>query len=229
VRLWRLTIPRRLFLVAAPLASALLGAILVVILVKGVFGGEQHQPEAAVAPTATATARAWPPVTPVPPSEAPPARLVIPKIDVDAPLETKTVGTDGVMPMPSGPEVVAVYDMSEYQPTEEHRVGFGGNAILSGHVDYIHYGPAVFWNLSELKPGDDVEVRLDDGTVYHYAVVWNQKWPEEDIPWDSVFGINGDDAVTLLTCAGSWDGHNYSDRRAVRAERAYGPFPEQSG
>ena len=133
------------------------------------------------------------------------------------------------MPMPSGPEVVAVYDMSGYQPEEEHRVGFGGNAIFSGHVDYIHYGPAVFWDLSELKPGDEVEVRLADGTVYHYAVVWNEKWSTEDMPWDQVFGINGHDAVTLVTCAGSWDGHEYSDRRAVRAERAYGPFLDQSG
>ncbi len=228
MRLWRLTIPTRLLLVAAPLVSALLGAVLVVILMKGVFGGDQHEQEA-VAPTATATAPAWPTVSPVPPSDAPPARLLIPKIDVDAPLESKTVDTDGVMPMPSGPEVVAVYDMSTYHPGEEHRVGFGGNAILSGHVDYIRYGPAVFWDLSELKPGDEVEVRLDDGTVYHYAVVWNEKWPEEDIPWDRVFEMNGRDAMTLLTCAGSWDGHNYSDRRAVRTERAYGPYLDQSG
>jgi LPXTG-site transpeptidase (sortase) family protein len=108
-------------------------------------------------------------------------------------------------------------------------VGFGGNAVLSGHVDYIRYGPAVFWDLSELKPGDEVEVRLEDGTVYHYAVVWNEKWPEEEIPWDRVFEVNGHDAVTLLTCAGSWDGHEYSDRRAVRAERIYGPFPSLAG
>jgi LPXTG-site transpeptidase (sortase) family protein len=227
MRLWRLTIPRRLLLVAAPLASALVGAVLVVILMQGVFGGEKHEQEVAVAPTATA--KTWPTVNPVPPSEAPPTRLVIPKIDVDAPLESKTVDTDGVMPMPSGPEVVAVYDMSTYHPGEEHRLGFGGNAVLSGHVDYIHYGPAVFWDLSELKPGDEVEVRLEDGTVYHYAVVWNEKWPETDIPWDRVFEMNGHDAVTLVTCAGSWDGHNYSDRRAVRAERAYGPYLEQGG
>jgi LPXTG-site transpeptidase (sortase) family protein len=227
MRLWRLTVSRRLLLVAAPLASALLGAALVVILMRGVLGGEERDRQVAVAPTATVTP--WPTVSPLPPSEAPPARLLIPKIDVDAPLETKTVDTDGVMPMPSGPEVVAVYDMSVYHPGEEHRIGFGGNAVLSGHVDYIHYGPAVFWDLSELKPGDDVEIRLEDGTVYHYAVVWNERWPEEDMPWDKVFEINGRDAVTLLTCAGSWDGHNYSDRRAVRAERAYGPYLDQSG
>jgi LPXTG-site transpeptidase (sortase) family protein len=228
MQLWRLTVSRRLLLVAGPLASALLGAALVVILMKGVFGGgKQPEPQVVVEPTSTATA--WPTAIPVPPSGAAPAQLMIPKIDVDAPLESKTMETDGVMPMPSGPEVVAVYDMSEYQPGEEHRVGFGGNAVLSGHVDYIHYGPAVFWNLSELGPGDEVDVRLADGTVYHYAVVWNQKWSTEDMPWDQVFGINGHDAVTLLTCAGSWDGHEYSDRRAVRAERVYGPFLDQSG
>jgi hypothetical protein len=71
--------------------------------------------------------------------------------------------------------------------------------------------------------------RLDDGTVYHYAVVWNEKWSTQDMPWDKVFEVNGHDAVTLVTCAGSWDGHEYSDRRAVRAERTYGPFPSEAG
>jgi LPXTG-site transpeptidase (sortase) family protein len=228
MRLWRLTIPRRLLLVAAPLVSALLGAILVVILMKGVFGGEQHEQEA-VAPTATATARAWPTVSPVPPSKAPPTRLLIPKIDVDAPLAFETVQADGFMSTPYDPELVAYYDLSAYHPEEEHRVGFGGNAIFSGHVDYIHYGPAVFWDLSKLKPGDEVEVRLEDGTVYHYAVVWNETWSVEDIRWDKIFEVNGRDAVTLITCAGSWDGHEYSDQRVVRAERAYGPYLDQSG
>jgi sortase (surface protein transpeptidase) len=148
---------------------------------------------------------------------------------VDAPLESKTVEQDGVMPMPSGPEVVAVYDFSVYQPDAEHRVGFGGNAVFSGHVDYIRYGPAVFWDLSELKPSDEVLMRLDDGTEYRYAVVWNEKWPLGEVPWDRVFGVNGHDALTLITCGGSWDGSEYSDRRAVRAERILGPFAEQPG
>jgi LPXTG-site transpeptidase (sortase) family protein len=227
MRLWRLNLSKRAVLVAAPLVSALLGAALVVMVVKGVLGGGEADKEVAVVPTATA--RPWATAIPVPPSDAPATRLIVPKIDVDAPLEPKTVQDDGLMPMPSGPEVVAVYDFSVYQPGEEHRVGFGGNAVFSGHVDYIHYGPAVFWDLSELKPGDEVEVRLDDGTEYRYAVVWNQKWPMEEVPWDEVFGVNGHDAVTLITCGGSWDGHEYSDRRAVRAERVYGPFSSEAG
>jgi len=228
MRLWRLTLPRRLLLIAAPLVSALLGAALVVVLMGGAFrGGKEPAQELVEQPTATAVP--GPTASPVPPSGASPERLLIPEIDVDAPVESQTVDSDGVMPMPSGPEVVAVYDMAEYQPGEEHRLGFGGNAIFSGHVDYIHYGPAVFWDLDKLKPGDEVDVRLADGITYHYAVVSNGKSAVDDIRWDQVFGVDGHDAVTLLTCAGSWDGHEYSDRRIVRAERVYGPMLEEAG
>lgn len=227
MRLWRLTIPRRALLVVAPLASALLGAALVVFALWGVFS-DDGSPEREVAGAPTATPIVWPAPSPVPPSEAPLARLLIPEIDVDAPLEPQTVSANGVMPNPSGPEVVAAYDLSAYHPGEEHRVGFGGNAVFSGHVDYIRYGPAIFWDLSELEPGDEVRVVLEDGTVYRYAVVWNERWSLAEIPWGRVFEINGRDAVTLVTCAGSWDGREYSARRAVRAERIHGPFPDQT-
>lgn len=227
MRLWRVTIVRRALLGLAPLASAVLGAVLVVLLSRGVFSDEGSPArEVKVVPTATATGLPAP--TTVPPSEAPPVRLSIPEIDVDAALEPQVVEANGVMPDPSGPEVVAVYDVSAYHPGQEHRPGFGGNAILSGHVDYIRYGPAVFWDLSELEPGDEVEVLLEDGTAYRYAVVWNERWSIAEVPWERVFEVNGRDAVTLITCAGSWDGAEYSDRRGVRAERVYGPFPEQT-
>jgi LPXTG-site transpeptidase (sortase) family protein len=228
MRLWRAAIVRRALLVLAPLASAALGAVLVVVLWRGVFG-EEGSAEREVKTVPTATAAAFPPPNPAPPSEAPPVRLTIPQIDVDAPLESQTVQANGVMPNPSGPEVVAVYDLSAYHPGQEHRPGFGGNAILSGHVDYIRYGPAVFWDLSELKLGDEVQVLLKDGTNFRYAVVWNEKWSLGEIPWDRLFEINGRDAVTLITCAGSWDGQSYSARRGVRAERIYGPFLDQPG
>jgi len=205
--------------VAVPLAAVLLVVALVVFLTRGEANPDEGRTPRALLPSPTAV----PASTPVPPSEAPPLRLVIPKIGVDAPLEVQTVPANGAMPMPSGPEVVAWYDMSVYQPGQEHRIGFGGNAILSGHVDYINYGPAVLWDLSELQPGDEVHVHLDDGTLYRYAVVWNERWPVTAIPWDRVFELNERDAVTLLTCGGSWDGHEYSDRRAVRAERIHSP------
>ena len=222
-RAWRRKGPARAALVAVPLASLLLAVALVVFFTRGEANPDSGSQVLLPSPTAAPTS------TPAPPSEAPPLRLVIPKIGVDAPLEMQTVPASGVMPMPSGPEVVAWYDMSVYHPGEEYRIGFGGNAILSGHVDYIRYGPAVLWDLSELQPGDVVQVHLADGTLYRYAVVWNERWPVTAIPWDRVFEINERDAVTLLTCGGSWDGHDYSDRRAVRTERIHSPPAEAGG
>lgn len=212
-------------------AAAIVVAAAVLLVIAGfVAGGRVRgsgQPDVVVQPIA-ATATAVPPApTPTlpPPSDAPPARLVIPRIEVDAPVRPQVMQADGLMPDPGGPEVVAIYDMSTYHPGQEHRLGFGGNALLSGHLDYRDYGPAVFWNLRKLQPGDEVRVILEDGTAYRYAVTWNDSWAVDEVPWDRVFEINGRDAVTLITCDGTWNGEEYSARRAVRAERIRGEAP----
>src|SRR3972149_11086899 len=74
------------------------------------------------------------------PSRARVARLVIPRIGVDAPVVTMGVDGNGVMQSPKGPEEVGWYDFTA-QP------GFGGNAVFGGHGDFHDYGPAGFWGL----------------------------------------------------------------------------------
>ena len=93
------------------------------------------------------------------PSSAPLTRLVIPKAKVDARIVTLGIDGNGVMQSTSNAYDIAWYDFSA-------RPGAGGNAVFSGHVDYHDVGPAVFWNLRDLQPGDVIEVHLDDGTVY---------------------------------------------------------------
>ena len=97
------------------------------------------------------------------PSGAPPARIVIPRVGVDAPITTKGMSADGVMEPPDGPEDVAWYGFTA-------RPGSGSNAVFSAHVDYHGYGPAVFADLKTLKKGDLVEVHTADGAVYRYEV-----------------------------------------------------------
>src|SRR3972149_3258841 len=96
-----------------------------------------------------------------PPSDAPIARIAIPRFEVDAPVVVRSVDASGVMQTPDGPEDVAWYDFSA-------KPGYGSNAVFLGHVDYINYGPAVFWNLKDLVASDIVEVRLEGGTDYQY-------------------------------------------------------------
>jgi len=172
---------------------------------------------AALTPVATATA------TLPPPDDAPIAHLAIPRFDVDAPVQVRGVDANRVMETPDGPTNVAWYDFSA-------KPGYGSNAVFSGHVDYINYGPAVFWHLKDLNPGDIIEVRLDDGTVYQYAVSTRQMVSanptEEELR--QIVGPTQQDVVTLITCGGSWDGREYDQRVIVRATR-FIPPPTASG
>jgi LPXTG-site transpeptidase (sortase) family protein len=155
-----------------------------------------------------------------PGDDAPIAQLVIPKYEVDAPVQVKGVDANNVMQSPDGPTHVAWYDFSA-------KPGFGGNAVFSGHVDYINYGAAVFWHIKDLVPGDMIEVHLQDGTVYKYAVSainYVSADPTEAELRDIV-GPSKTDIVTLITCGGvfSQETHQYDHRTIVRATRVLEP------
>lgn len=155
----------------------------------------------------------------VPPDAAPPpavrpARLVIAKIQVEAPVVTLGLDADGVMESPAGPFEVGWYGFTAVP-------GSDGNAVFSGHVDYIDVGPAVFWDLHKLGTGDLVQVRLADGTAYSYVVASSVSYPADDAPIEEIVGPTGRDTITLITCSGTFnrDVRQYSERLVVRAVR----------
>ena len=47
--------------------------------------------------------------------------------------------------------------------------GQNGSSVILGHVD-SKTGPAVFYRLKNLDPGDQIAVELSDDTVAHYRV-----------------------------------------------------------
>ncbi|HXF51250.1 MAG TPA: class F sortase [Dehalococcoidia bacterium] len=162
--------------------------------------------------------------TGTPPSSAPIARIVIPKIGVDAKIVVKGIGPDGVMEVPDNAYDVAWYDFTA-------RPGWGGNAVFSGHVDFRGVGPAVFWNLGKLEPEDIVEVRLEDGTTYRYRVTGKGAFDAEEAPVDRIIGQTPVESVTLITCTGTFNvaTRQYDKRLVVRAERIYEePAPSAS-
>jgi LPXTG-site transpeptidase (sortase) family protein len=172
-----------------------------------------------VAPTAaprTVTGpTARPTSTPTPPHlTALPVRLTIPAIGVDAAVSVKGLRPDGFMDVPNGPEDVAWYTFTA-------RPGMSGNAVISGHLDYHNYGKAVFWRLKELRDGDVVEVRLEDGSVLRYRVFLTVSYDARLAPVPEIIGPTSKEVVTLITCGGTFDSdaRNYSHRLVVRAER----------
>ena len=183
----------------------------------GNLGGGSPAPELLAAPRATVRPAATPTSTPAPspsPVAAPPVRLLIPAIGVDAPVTVKGVQPGAVMDVPNGPEDVAWYNFTA-------RPGMGGNAVLSGHLDYRNYGAAVFWRLKELGEGDIVELRLADGSALHYRVSLKLSYDARIAPVSEIVGPTSKEVVTLITCGGNFDSgsRSYSDRLVVRAER----------
>jgi len=158
------------------------------------------------------------PDAPVPGGEG--DRLLISKIGVDAPMTMRVVGNDGVMQNPEGAKDVAWYDFSAISGLGG-RPGVGGNTVISGHVDYHDYGPAVFWDLQKLDPGDEIVIHLRDGSEYKYSVQWNRTIDPAAISWNEVVAATPQESVTMITCAGTFDSstRSYDQRRVVWATR----------
>ncbi len=166
------------------------------------------------------TATATPLPTP-PPNDSPMARMIIEKINVDAPVITLSLDENSVPEVPDGPGDVAWYDWSS-------KPGWGSNAVFSGHVDWTIYGQpvvGVFYYLHDLGLDDEIKIVLEDGTEYRYKVTANQAMSDDDPNTVKVMGPTPNDVVTLITCGGIWVrdwtnplGGYYTHRQIVRAD-----------
>jgi len=166
------------------------------------------------------TATATPLPTP-PPNNSPLARMIIEKINVDAPIITLGLDENFVPQVPGDPYVVAWYDFST-------RPGWGSNAVFSGHVDWTIDGQpviGVFYYLRDLELDDVITIVLEDGTEYNYKVFANRALPYDDPEVLAVMGPTPNDVITLITCGGTWVrdpssplGGNYTHRQIVQAE-----------
>jgi hypothetical protein len=97
--------------------------------------------------------------------------------------------------------------------------GEAGNAVVVGHVD-TRDGPAVFFDLGRLRPGDTVRVTRADGRVVRFAVDGVGAYPKRNFPTALVYGPGGPGpTLRLVTCGGRFDerSRDYSDNVVVRA------------
>lgn len=139
-----------------------------------------------------------------------PARLRIPKINVDA--EVEKVGNDdkGRMDVPKG-----VLNTAWYEPG--YKPGMTGAAVIAAHFDTPSGGPGPFYDIGKLEPGDTVEVEGEDGKTLTFEVVDKQKHKDAAFPIQEVFLTKDKPRLNLITCSGTWDSSakNYSDRLVV--------------
>ena len=147
-----------------------------------------------------------------------PVELQVDSIGLDAPIEQGSI-VDGVMLDPSGPWVVTWY-------SQLGKVGQGGNVVMAGHVDYWDTGPAIFWSVPSLQPGDILRVIGENGETIEYAIEWSQLFNvatelTPEVIQTQVVGDTGQESLTLITCGGDFDAAagEYLHRYVIRANK----------
>jgi LPXTG-site transpeptidase (sortase) family protein len=125
--------------------------------------------------------------------------LIIPAIDVDAPLEPVGVLGNGDMAVPSRNQWDGV-GWYQYGPFPGSR----GSAVIDGHLDRPGGLPAVFWRLHDLHVGDMVMVVDKDGKKLRFRVMQTTAYPPDAAPLQNIFGPKNGVFLNLITCAGQW-------------------------
>lgn len=198
---------RRRYAALVPLSLGIAGAIF--------FGYQLNKPIVIEGPVAASPSQNVQPKEPeitavtvvLPRSE--PTRLRIPKIAVDASFISLGKKADGTLEVPSDPYVVGWY-------TKAPTPGELGPAIVVGHLDRPG-GPAVFWRLREMVPGDIFEIDRADGTTVKFKVDDVKVFPQTNFPTEAVYGNIDYAGIRLITCTGTWDRYQrrYSDNLVV--------------
>jgi Sortase domain len=145
---------------------------------------------------------------------SPPVRLVIPAIGVATLLVRLGLEAGG------GMEVPGDYGRAGWF-AEGPAPGQVGPAVIAGHVD-SRSGPAVFYRLRDLRPGDQIRVDRADGGRLRFVVEGARSFPKDGFPTGAVFGPVPGAALRLVTCAGDFDRArgSYRDNLVVFARLA---------
>jgi hypothetical protein len=145
-----------------------------------------------------------------------PVRLEIPAIGVATRLVRLGLDPDGAMQVPGDFGRAGWF-------AEGPAPGQLGPAVIAGHVD-SRTGPAVFYRLRELRPGQAVLVERADGTRLRFVVEQARSYPKAGFPTAAVFGPVPSAALRLITCAGAFDRGlgSYRDNLVVFARLAEG-------
>ena len=176
------------------------GALLIVggaTAVGVAVAAQQHAPQPSQAAAgATGPSRAWW----VSLRRSVPVSVEIPAIGVHSALLRLGVKPNGAMqvpPLKRRPNAAGWY---KYSVTP----GQTGTSVIEGHVDNDQ-GPAVFFRLGALRPGDLVNVRLADGITAIFRITGVRQYPKSKFPARTVYRATRFAALRLITCGGAFD------------------------
>lgn len=154
-----------------------------------------------------------PPVAARPPAgpQPPPVAIEIPSIGVRSELVTLGVDPTGMLEAPKDATLAGWWAAGPAP-------GADGAAVVVGHLD-SRSGPAVFFRVPTLRPGDAIDVRRADGSTATFVVDAVRQFSKDSIPTRVVYGPTPAPELRLITCGGRFDRRtrSYDDNIVVFA------------
>lgn len=186
-----------------PLRARFAGLMGVFLLLGGIatigvaVGAQQHAPQPSAAAAGT-TGRGGG----IEPSlrRSVPVSVDIPAIGVHSALLHLGLNADGSLQVPPLNTSAGVAAWYKYSVTP----GQIGTSVIEGHVD-SYQGPAIFFRLGALQPGDTVDVRLADGITAIFRINGVRRYLKVDFPANIIYGATNYAALRLITCGGTFD------------------------
>jgi hypothetical protein len=129
-----------------------------------------------------------------------PVSVRIRAIGVDSTLLHLGLNPDGTIQVPSLQTSAAKAAWYKYSATP----GQIGSSVIEGHVDSTR-GPAVFFRLGALHPGNTIEVTLADGVTAVFRVTGVREYAKARFPARTIYGAADFAALRLITCGGAFD------------------------
>jgi len=141
-----------------------------------------------------------------------PKTLTIDSLKVKTNVEQVGLDKKGAMGTPKNEQQVGWY---KFGP----RPGDVGNAVIDGHTD-TKTGPAVFYQLHELKKGDKIKIKDESGRNLVFRVKKLVEYGHLDAPLEKIFGASDQRNLNLITCIGTYDENEgtYDNRLVVFTE-----------
>lgn len=128
-----------------------------------------------------------------------PVQVMIPKLDVDAPVMRLGLAANHTVAVPPlGNHNLAGWYDGSVTPGQQ------GTAVLLGHVDSFT-GISVFFYIKTLRRGNQIKVMRANGSEAIFTVDGVQKVVKTSFPTSSVYGQVKYPGLRLITCGGPFD------------------------
>jgi hypothetical protein len=142
---------------------------------------------------------------------APPVRLRLPRLAINAQVLPVSVSADGLLGVPDNPRQLGWWSASG-------RPGMpSASVVIDGHVDSATRGLGALFLLQQAQPGDEVLLMSADGEATRYTVVGRRSYAKASLPVAEVFAHDAGPRLVLITCGGPFDQatRHYADNIVV--------------